>query len=213
MAFASGTVKKFLDDLASDSPAPGGGSVAALGGALGAGLVSMVSRLTVGREKYRGNWEAMEAILSESEPLREKLAFLMDEDTKSFNALMAALKLPKESEAEKSARREAIEDASKASTEVPLATLEACAGIAKLASNAARLGNPNAASDAGSAALLAEAAGKAAAYNVRINLPGIKDAAFVSKARERMKRALGEISQSCLDAYEEMDRILGDVET
>ena len=208
MPFENDEIQKFLDNLASDTPAPGGGTVAALGGALGAALISMVSNLTIGREKYRENWSAMEEVIAESEELRGKFTRLMNDDTESFNGFMAAMKMPRDTAEEKTRRVSALAEASKAATEVPLATLENCARMAALAVRAAELGNPNTASDAGSAALMAEGAGKAAAYNVRINLPGIKDEVFAENARKRMNDALSAIAGSCRAAEEAMDRIL-----
>ena len=182
MAFAEESLKAFLDELASDSPAPGGGSAAGLAGALAAALVSMVASLTTGSEKYRDNWEQMGGVARESERLRVRFLELMTEDADAFKLFMAALKLPKNTDDEKSARRDAMSAAAKRITEVPLETLGLCANAASLALKAAELGNPNAISDAGSAALMAEAAGKAAALNVRINLPSLKDEKFASEA-------------------------------
>ncbi|MDR1133234.1 MAG: cyclodeaminase/cyclohydrolase family protein, partial [Synergistaceae bacterium] len=101
MPLGKETLNKFLDDLASDLPAPGGGSVAALGTSLAFALVSMVSNLTVGKEKYRANWEKMASAAETSERLRIKSLALMDDDVESFNAYMAALKMPKETDAQK----------------------------------------------------------------------------------------------------------------
>jgi glutamate formiminotransferase/formiminotetrahydrofolate cyclodeaminase len=208
MPLGDETLNKFLDDLASDLPAPGGGSVAALGAALACALVSMVSNLTVGREKYRANWDKMTSVVETSEQLRTKSLALMDDDVTSFNAYMAALKMPKETDGQKSARAAELEKTAKRAAEVPLAILELCAKAAELAVQAAEYGNPNTATDAGSAAVFAEAAGKAAAYNVRINLPGIKDEAFTARARERMDCALGEIARNCKLAEAAMEKIL-----
>ena len=208
MSLGNSTLTKFLDDLASDLPAPGGGSVAALGASLAFALVSMVSNLTVGKEKYRGNWEKMKAAVETSEQLRIESLALMDDDVESFNAYMAALKMPKETDDQKSARASELEKTAKRAAEVPLSVLELCTKAAELAVQAAEYGNPNTATDAGSAAVFAEATGKAAAYNVRINLPGIKDKTFVTRARERMNNALAEIARDCELAEAAMDRIL-----
>lgn len=209
MTFETQEIREFLDELASDSPAPGGGSVAALGAAMGAGLVSMVANLTVGKEKYRDNWAAMEEVCGASEPLRARFVALMNDDTASFNAFMAAMKMPKETDEQKAARKRAMEEASMGATKVPLDTLERCVEMAELANRAMRFGNPNTASDAGSAALLALACGKAAAYNVRINLPGIKDAQFAEDVRCRMARALDALARLSKKTEEGMDEILG----
>ena len=209
MTFEKMQIQEFIDELASNSPAPGGGSVAALCGSLGSALVSMVANLTIGKEKYKDNWEAMEAVIAKSEPLRAKFVDLMNKDTESFNVFMAAMKMPKDTDEEKAARRQAMADASKLATEIPLCTLEACAEVSAIALQAAKFGNPNTASDAGSAALLADAAGKAASYNVRINLPGIKDEAFAALCKERMASALDEINRNSLLSSDLMDEVLG----
>lgn len=184
------TIKQFEDELASSSPAPGGGSAAALCGATGAALASMVANLTLGREKFKDAEEAMREVLSRADALRGEFLALAEEDTTAFNAYMAAAKLPKATEEEKAARGLALERAAAGAADVPLRTLEACAALAELAKEAADFGNPNVLSDAGVAALLALAAAKSAAFNVRVNLPGIKDAPLVDECRARMARAL-----------------------
>ena len=209
MAFDEQTINNFLDELSSDSPAPGGGSAAALVGALGAALVSMVSNLTIGKEKFKENWAVMEEVRGGSGRLISEFARLMNEDTESFKAFMAAARLPKDTDDQKASRRTAMELASKNATEVPLRTLESCAEMAALALKAVRLGNPNTASDAGSAALLAAAAGRAAAYNVRINLSGIKDLEFIAQAKRRMSGALTSLDKFSRDAEKKMNEILG----
>ncbi|MDY2984450.1 MAG: cyclodeaminase/cyclohydrolase family protein [Synergistes jonesii] len=193
MKFEETTIKAFIDELASNSPAPGGGSVAALCGSLAAGLEAMVANLTLGKEKYRTGWDKMNKVLEEGEKLRAEFISLMNEDTESFNLFMQALKMPKETEEQKASRKAAMGEASKAATAVPLRTLENCVKAAELSFAAAKYGNSNAVSDAGVAALLAEAAGKAASYNVKINLPGIADEAFAKECRERMEKALAEV--------------------
>ncbi len=190
MKFERMEIRAFLDELASDSPAPGGGSVAALGASLGSALVSMVANLTIGKEKYRESWQMMEDIVNKSETLRFKFVDLMNRDTESFNSFMTAMKMPKATDEEKAVRKKAMGEASKLATEVPLLTLEACVELTELAYLAAKNGNTNTISDAGSAALLGEAAGRAAAYNVKINLPGVTDGSFADDFRVRMEEAL-----------------------
>ena len=209
MSFKEESLKAFLDELASDSPAPGGGSAAGLAGALGAALVSMVASLTVSSEKYRDKWEQMGDMIKESEQLRGRFLELMEDDAEAFKSYIAALKMPKNTDIEKSSRREAISAAAKRITEVPLATLALSADVASLALKAAELGNPNAVSDAGSAALMAEVAGKAAAYNVRINLPSLKDEQFASEVRRKLHAALGALETSCRATEEKMNEMLG----
>lgn len=190
MKFEKMEIRAFIDELASDSPAPGGGSVAALCASMGAALVSMVANLTIGKDKYRESWEIMEDVVGKSESLRFKFVDLMNKDTESFNAFMSAMKMPKATEEEKCIRKKTMGEASKLATEVPLMTLEACVEVADLAYLAAKNGNTNTISDAGSAALIAEAAGRAAAYNVKINLPGVTDESFAADFRARMDEAL-----------------------
>jgi glutamate formiminotransferase/formiminotetrahydrofolate cyclodeaminase len=193
----------FTAELASGSPAPGGGSVAALGGALAAGLASMVGELTRGREKYAAVQGDMEQLCVRGKELARQLLELIDKDTAAFAAYLAALKLPKETEEDKSVRRAAMQAAAKKTVEVPLHTLELCAEAGELALTAIREGNANAVSDAAAAGQFAHAAAVSAAYNVRINLPGVKDPAFVSEklaacraALERSGRTLGRIEEA-----------------
>lgn len=180
------TVARFLDELASSSPAPGGGSVAALAGAMAAALVSMVCNLTLGNDKYKDAQEIISQTLAQAEPLRTRLTELMEEDTAAYNAVIASYKLPKDSDEQKAARTAAIQAALKQACEVPLATAEAAAPIRQLAATARERGNPNAASDAYVAGILADTAIKAALANVEINLPSIKDSDFVAAAQVRV---------------------------
>ncbi len=191
------TVKDFIAELASDSPAPGGGSVAALMGSLGAALTSMVGNLTVGKEKYKDHWDAMAACKSESLQLAQRLLQLMEEDTDSFNAFMAALRLPKETDEEKARRSAAVQEATKGAVEVPLSTLRACAQMVQLAHEAAAKGNPNAITDAASAAQLARAGGIAASYNVRINLGGLKDQGYIAAVKKEIESLSAQIDSAC----------------
>lgn len=187
------TVKGFVEELASDSPAPGGGSVAALVASLGAALTSMVASLTVGKKKYSENWEAMEAVRSKGDELHARLLKLMEADTEAFNAFMAAMKLPKATDEEKAIRSEAMQKATRGAIDVPFDTLRCCADVVDLAATAAEKGNPNAITDAGTAAVLARAAAVSAAYNVKINLMGLKDEVFVAQAKDEMKTLLADL--------------------
>ena len=208
MKFERMEIRAFLDELASDSPAPGGGSVAALCASLGSALVSMVANLTIGKEKYKESWQLMEDVVGKSESLRFKFVELMNRDTESFNTFMAAMKMPKATEEEKCIRKKAMGEASKLATEVPLLTLEACVEMTELAYLAAKNGNTNTISDAGSAALLGDAAGKAAAYNVKINLPGVTDETFAADFKARMTEALQQLSINAEKATAILDKAL-----
>lgn len=176
----------FLGELASDSPTPGGGSVAALCGAVGAALNSMVANLTIGKKKYAEVEDEMKDALAGSETLRVELSQMIDEDAAAFDRVMAALRMPKDSDEQKAARREALETALVDAATVPLAVMEMCLGVLRLAKPVAEKGNVNAVSDAGVAALVARAGVHAAGLNVLINLGGIrseKHRPFVEKAR------------------------------
>jgi formiminotetrahydrofolate cyclodeaminase len=179
------TLNDFLSELSSDSPTPGGGSVAALAGALAAALTSMVANLTIGKKKYADVQDEIEGVLSKSEGLRLELTELMDEDAAAFDKVMDAMKLPKETDEEKAARTDAMQAALVDAAMVPLAVMEKCVEVIALAEVAAEKGNKNAVSDAGVAALMGRAGAHAAKLNVMINLSWIDASAhkgFVEKA-------------------------------
>lgn len=187
------TIRDFLCELASDSPAPGGGSVAALSGALGAALAIMVTRLTIGKEKYRENWDEMGKVQREGKELAEQFLSLTEQDTEAFNTFFRATKMPKDTEEQKTARLDMMEEGLKEATMVPLETLKACELLIGLARTTVERGNPNAVTDAGTAALLARSAALSAAYNVRINLGGINDETFVSLTEKEVAETLKRI--------------------
>jgi len=172
---ASLSVSDFAAALASDAPAPGGGSAAAAGGANAAGLLAMVVRLTLGKEKYKSAWAELAPLVDRLDDARTKLLELVDEDTKAFDAVLAARRLPKETEAEKAARGQALDTANVLATTVPMQTAFFAHEALKVAPLVLDKGNPNAASDAWAGALAAWAAVGAALANVRINLPGVSD--------------------------------------
>jgi methenyltetrahydrofolate cyclohydrolase len=170
------SVAEFSAALASEAPAPGGGSASAAAGAAGAGLLAMVVRLTLGKEKFREAWAELEPLAPTLDTHRARLLDLVDEDTRAYEGIVAARKLPKGTDAEKAARLKAIDDATMLATTVPMQTAFFAEQALTLAETVAAKGNPNAASDAWVAALLLAAAVEGALANVRINLPGIADA-------------------------------------
>lgn len=182
-------VSNFLNELASNSPTPGGGSVAALAGALGAALISMVGNLTVGKKKYEDVEEEIKRILSSSEKLRYELSQLIEDDVKVFNNFMATYKMPKETEDEKKVRTEKIQEALIEAAKVPLKVAYKCLDIMILSQEVAEKGNVNVVSDAGVAVLMAEAALESAILNVKINLKMIKD----EKTKEEFSSSIKEI--------------------
>ena len=184
------TVKAFLDELSSSSPAPGGGSVAALSGALGAALISMVSQLTLRREKYTAVQDEMAGLLERSTRLRAELLAMLEEDVRVFMELTLRMKMPRDTAEQKAARAAAMDQALKAAAAVPMRVAEACVAVMDLCLPAVEMGNANAVSDAGVAALMAEAGLRGAALNVLINLAWIKDEAFVKASREKLDALL-----------------------
>jgi formiminotetrahydrofolate cyclodeaminase len=189
------SVADFAAALASDAPAPGGGSAAAAGGAIGAGLLAMVVRLTLGKEKYRDAWKDLEPLVGRLDDARVKLLELVDEDTRAFDGVMAARRLPKETDAEKALRKRAIDEANVLATTVPMQTAFFAHEALKTALLVLEKGNPNAASDAWAGALASWAAVLAALANVRINLPGVADADLQRGFREdadAMEKTAGE---------------------
>jgi len=183
-------VGNFLDELASNSPTPGGGSVAALAGALGAALISMVANLTMGKKKYEGVEEDVKKIMSSSEKLRYELSQLVEEDVKVFNNFMATYKMPKETEDEKRIRAEKIQASLIEAAKVPLKVVYKCLDIMILSKEVAEKGNVNVVSDAGVAVLMAEAAIDSAILNVKINLRMIKDEKIKEEISSSIKKLL-----------------------
>jgi len=196
------TLHDFLAELASDSPTPGGGSVAALSGALAAALTSMVANLTIGKPKYADAEPALRSVLERSEALRLELTRLVEEDEEAFNAVMAAMKLPKYGPEQQASRSAALEASLVDAASVPLEVMGKCVEVIGLARTAAEKGNRNAVSDAGVAALAARAGAHAARLNVLINLGGIRaeeHRAFVSRSREVLASLAGAADAGAAD--------------
>ena len=176
-------VSELLSLTASDAPAPGGGSISALAGALGAALASMVGSLSLGKKGYEDVQEEMTALAAEGRTLMGELLAAMDAGTEAFNGYMAALALPKGTEEEKAARRAAMQKGLKEAALVPLSTARLAARVFPIAEAAVRRGNKNAVTDGMVAALMARAAVLGSLLNVRINLASIRDEAFVAEQR------------------------------
>lgn len=176
------SIDEFLTSLASASPTPGGGGAAAIQGAMGAALVSMVCNVTLGKKGQEAAAPQMRAVLDESERLRVRIAAMVAEDVSAFDALMAAYKLPKDSDEEKGRRAAAIQASLRHATEVPLGCARACVEVIKLARRAGEHGYSGVISDAGVGVLAACAGARSAALNVYINVPSLKDRAFAESA-------------------------------
>jgi len=170
------TVRDLTERLASRAPVPGGGSASALAGALGAALVEMVCELTVGKPEYEDVDAVARQISAGAGELRGSLLAAAEEDAAAYLDVVAARRLPRDGDEERAARKAAIGEASVAATEVPLRVARLATEVLELAASIASVGNRNAVSDAGAAALLAAAAARGAALNVRINLPSLPEA-------------------------------------
>lgn len=191
MALIKLTVEDFIGQLASDSPTPGGGSASALAGAMAAALVEMACNLTIGREKFRDREEALKVVLARARELRERMQAAVDADTDAYSAVSEAYKLPRDTGDEKAARAEAIQQALKGACEVPLRVAVAAMELAQLAQIAQEKANPNVASDARVAKMLAHAAREGAVANVEINLGSITDGDYVARMKDELRGLQG----------------------
>ncbi len=203
---ASLTVEGFCDLLSSDAPAPGGGSVAALCGALCAALTAMVGNLTTGKGIDAERRQAAWALSERGQKLKEAFVLAIDEDTRAFNRVMDCFRLPRNTDEQQEARQAAIEEANKGATMVPLEVLRRSVEALELAEQMVPIGNPNCASDAGVAGLTGRTAAHGAYYNALINLAGIEDEDFCSKVREeagKLKDEADEIAGRIAAATEE----------
>ena len=182
------SIEKFAALTASDAPAPGGGSVSAVAGSLAAALAEMVANLTVGKAKYAAAEEEMKEIAAKGEKIRKTLVGDIERDSASFNLYMEALGMPKDTEEQKAARREAMQNGLKEAARVPLSVAGTAAGIFPLAEAVIARGNANAVTDGLVAAMLARTAVIGALFNVKINLGSIKDEAFRAEMEEEVRR-------------------------
>lgn len=188
------TVKAFAEETSRESPAPGGGTIAAYMGALGAALGTMVANLAAHKAGWDDQWNSFSIVADKGQQLLDELLHLVDEDTEAFQRIMAAFGLPKGSEAEKSARSEAIQQATLYAAEVPLRTMKAAIKVFPLCRDMAERGNPASVSDAGVGALAARAAVLGAGLNVRINAASLKDRttadALIAEAQDLTAQAI-----------------------
>jgi methenyltetrahydrofolate cyclohydrolase len=184
------SVDTFLGELASSAATPGGGSAAAIMGGMGAALVSMVCNLTIGKKAYAEVEGEMTELLAQAEALRATLTDFIRADVEAFDGLMAAYGMAKDTDEQKAARSAAIQSSLKNATDAPMACARACAQVIALSLVAAEKGNRNVVSDAGVAALAAQAALRSAALNVDINVPSIKDADFAASRRTEIDALL-----------------------
>lgn len=196
------SLQVFLDELASSAPTPGGGSGAAVMGAMGAALVSMVCNLTVGKKGYEEVEDDLKDVLKQAEALRDRLTDMIRADVEVFDRLMASYGMPKETDEDKVARSEEIQAVLKEATDVPLNCARACAEAIELCRAAAEKGNLNVISDAGVAVVAADAAMKSAALNVYINVGSIKDKAFAEERSIELEKILKGADGQTSEIYE-----------
>lgn len=195
------SLQSFLDELASSAPTPGGGSGAAVMGAMGAALVSMVCNLTVGKKGYEEVEGDIRGTLEQAEELRQRMTDMIRADVEVFDRLMASYGMPKETDEEKVVRSEEIQASLKAATDVPLSCARACADMIILCRAAAEKGNLNVISDAGVAVLAADAALKSAALNVYINVGSLKDKAFAEERSAELEKILKSADGQASEIY------------
>lgn len=208
MLLVERTVNDFVAVVESDAPAPGGGSVAALASGLGAALTAMVGGLSVGKKKFEALEDSQkQEILDGTEKakeLRKRLMEIVDEDTNAFNDYMEALKLPKETEEDKTKRKQAMEDAMKGAVRVPLEGAQKSLEVVRLIGSFLKYGNQGAITDAGVASLLATAGVQGTAYNVLINLGSISDQEF----NEDMRKQCDELVKEAKELRSEHEKVV-----
>lgn len=184
------TLQRYLDDLASAQPTPGGGSTAALSGAMGTALASMVCLLTMGKQAYASVQQEIEELLGRTEYLRSRFQQLMQEDIKVYGRLSASYKLPRETTDEREFRTKAIQQQLVEAALVPLDVAECAAELIQCCLRIAEIGNTTVLSDVATGAILASSAGEGAAFMVRINLRSMKDDKLVAELGDRLNKAL-----------------------
>ncbi|MCK6558297.1 glutamate formimidoyltransferase [candidate division KSB1 bacterium] len=202
-------VADFADEVSRDTPAPGGGSIAALAGSLGAALAAMVANVSNGKGEFDAKYEEICELAEQAQRVKDDLLRAVDEDTAAFNVVLEAMRLPKDTPAQQEARATALREGYKSAARVPLRTAESCREALQLCLRAARLGNKAVMSDAGVGALMAYAGLQGAIYNVRINLPNTKTSDFITAMSKTLDSLLQEGKTLCEQVQAEVERILG----
>ncbi len=192
------TMSEFADETASESPAPGGGSISAYVGALGAALATMVANLSSHKPGWDDKWEEFSNFAEEGQKIKDELVQLLEEDTNAFNKVMDAFGLPKDTDEQKNIRRQAIEEATRYATEIPYRTMKTATMAIPLCKKMAEIGNPNSISDAGVGAICCLTAIKGAYLNILINVAGLKDKSWadniLSDASQIIENAQNEVN-------------------
>ena len=203
------SIELFLDDLASRKPTPSGGSAAAVMGAMGAALVSMVCNLTIGKTQYRDFEEEFKSVLTKAEELRRDLTKMIEEDVQAFDAVMRAYGMPRLTKDETATRAQAIQTALKTATLVPMRCCRACREVITLGSVVTEKGNRNVISDAGVAAVAAYAALRSAALNVFTNARAITDRIFAEDQLAELEQLLSQAATATETSYQVVKEKLG----
>jgi glutamate formiminotransferase/formiminotetrahydrofolate cyclodeaminase len=190
-------VAEFVDEVSRDTPAPGGGSIAALAGALGSALASMVANLSIGKGEFDERYDELCALAERAQAAKDELVGAVDADTEAFNEVIAAMRMPKDTPEQIAARTQAIRAGYKAAAKVPLRTAQLCREVLDLCQAAAGIGNQAVVSDAGVGALMAHAGVQGAIHNVRINLPHTQDEAFIDEMQSALGNLLSEAKAVC----------------
>ncbi len=206
--FAKQSIESFIADLNSTKPMPGGGSAAAICGAMAAALAGMSAHMTAGKKKYVAVEAKMQRIIAATKVLQEEMLVMAQEDADMYSLVLQAYKLPKDTEEEAAQRAKAIEEASKTAVTASLKVTGACVRIMKLAYVTVTEGNQMMVTDGSASALLARACQQVAAYNVHINLGGVKDATVRAEAEEMLERHLSEGKALQEDVLKEVDERL-----
>lgn len=207
------TIRAFADETSRDSPAPGGGSVAALAGALAASLAAMVANLTYGKKKFKHLNAIMDDVSLNCQKLKDEFLFAIDADTDAFNKIMEAFSLPKKSDEDIEIRNKTIEDATKGATLIPFHVLQKIPQLLDAVTKVVMDGNPNSLSDAGVAGLMSQAAALGTYFNVVINCAGISDKAFVNETLTQAEKTREEVITRCTEIEKMVrKRLLADIE-
>jgi glutamate formiminotransferase/formiminotetrahydrofolate cyclodeaminase len=203
------SVGAFVDEVSRDTPAPGGGSIAALAGALGSALASMVVNLSVGKGEFDPQYDSLCELAEKAQDIKDELVRAIDADTEAFNEVIAGMRMPKDTAEQQAVRTETIRAGYKSAAEVPLRTAELCRQVLDLCQAAADIGNQAVMSDAGVGALMAFAGVQGAIHNVRINLPHTGDPEFVDRITKREGALLSESRTICDSIQQQVEQSFG----
>jgi len=199
-------VAEFVDEVSRDTPAPGGGSIAALAGALGSALASMVVNLSIGKGEYDSRYEELCHLAEKAQDIKDELVRAIDADTEAFNEVLAGIRMAKDTPEQIATRTLVIRAGYKTAAEVPLRTAELCREVLDLCQRSADIGNEAVMSDAGVGALMAYAGVQGAIHNVRINLPHTKDEAFITMMNARLGSLISESRELCESIQSQVEK-------